>query len=646
MNKQIKKWDGLFGKVVFGAIILGILAVAALWRENVFGNFPYGYDEGIHIVLAQILSAGYEPYKEAFVSYPALFAWSMQWPYQLTGKIEAIQLLMTAYSLLAVIGVAYLSYVYAGPIAGIFSAAVVAFIPAYFVPSITVMGEIPSIGLATLAIAGMEYYRRHGGWLPVLLSAIILSASMSMKVLPIYAPVLLGIVILEKNWVKSPLPGSKWLIIHFNYKNLVRDILLSALGLSVFILFPLAFYDLTAFWHQVVGMRLASRNVGNETELAIPVGVIIKDFLSGNISLVALAILAFFARWPDLKQNRFLLAWLVLTWLTLYAHIPLRPKHMPILIPVLAVWASLAIPYLGQVIKQIYRNGLSLKLASVTGAFLLVGLLVWADSTTVAALNQGQGVEADHYSGRNNAIWRVQLMTSPRDCVVSDDPRIVYQTERLTAPELVEVSITRIATGYLTKANLTAIIEKRNCQAVIIATERLREMVPGIQDWLAENYLLAFEERWQDTYAIKKNTTQEPILMLNRTFDNGLFLKGIDLSGKKSADATKGYISFYWQIKDKPARIPMVFVHFRDKAGNVAFQIDRAIFDNTVPPENLPFNSTVKDTVWFDLPVEAEKNPYDVYIGLYDLQTQERTILADDNSGENAIIIPDFAVKP
>lgn len=389
MNKQIKNRDNLSAKVVFGAIILGILAVAALWRANVFGNFPYGYDEGIHIVLAQILSAGYEPYKEAFVSYPPLFAWSMQWPYQLTGKIEAIQLLMAAYSLLAVIGVAYLSYVYAGPIAGIFSAVVVAFIPAYFVPSITVMGEIPSIGLATLAIAGMEYYRRHGGQLPVLLSAIILSASMSMKVLPIYAPVLLGLVILEKNWVNSPLPGGKWAI-KFNYKNLSRDILLAALGLSVFILFPLAFYDLKAFWHQVVGMRLASRNVGSETELAIPVGVIIKDFLSGNISLVALATLAFFARWPDLKQNRFLLAWLVLTWLTLYAHIPLRPKHMPILIPVLAVWASLAIPYLARVIKQIYRDGFSLKLVSVTGAFLLVGLLVWANSATVAALNQGK----------------------------------------------------------------------------------------------------------------------------------------------------------------------------------------------------------------------------------------------------------------
>ena len=51
-----------------------ILVFSFVWRQRVLDVFAYEYDEGIHLVLAQVLSAGYEPYREVFVSYPPLFA--------------------------------------------------------------------------------------------------------------------------------------------------------------------------------------------------------------------------------------------------------------------------------------------------------------------------------------------------------------------------------------------------------------------------------------------------------------------------------------------------------------------------------------------------------------------------------------------
>ncbi|OQY48717.1 MAG: hypothetical protein B6242_01475 [Anaerolineaceae bacterium 4572_78] len=198
------------------------------------------------------------------MSYPPLFAWSMQIPYQIFGSAEVIKLLMAFYSFMGVLGVAYLGYVYGGELVSLVAAGIVSFLPDYFIPSIAVMGEIPSIGLATFAVVITEHYRCHGGQFTVFFAGTILSTSISMKVLPLYAPIFLGLIIVGKHTfpldMKKPVNTLKK-----NFKSLIQDTILSLLGFLIFLLIPLLFYDARSFYDQVIGMRFASRTAFDQS---------------------------------------------------------------------------------------------------------------------------------------------------------------------------------------------------------------------------------------------------------------------------------------------------------------------------------------------------------------------------------------------
>ncbi|MEJ2558343.1 MAG: hypothetical protein P8186_19420 [Anaerolineae bacterium] len=632
-------------KVLYICSLFFIVVVSFIWRQKVLDVFPFEYDEGIHLVLARVLSAGYEPYREAFVSYPPLFAWSLKFPYLLFHSAHAIQLFMSLLSMLGVVAVAYLSTNYYGRISGIAAAIFVSFSPAYFIPSRAVMGEIPSIGLATLALALAEHYRRRGGWYWVLLSGMALSASSSMKVLPVFAPIWLGLVILSK-YLSF---GSKEFLVasvEKNWRSLFRDVMLSLLGFSSFLIWPVLFlYDKPSFYDQVLGMRFASRDVFSEMSF-VTNGQLILDFLSDNPIIVILAVCGIaFVGLRRLKEFWLLVLWLILTWATMYILIPLRYKHLPILIPPLAVWAGFAVQYLMEWLAQKEWSTVNLKTIAVLATAVLVVTTLQMSIPGIIAENQGETVKIDRKEGRQNAIRRVNLLTSPRDCVVSDDPVLLYMTGRSTAPELAEVSITRITSGYLTTQQLTDSIDRHGCQVVVVATERFEELLPDLKTWLSDNYLLIYHEKWQDTYAIKRDTVQTPLTAINQQFLNGLNLLGVDLVQTTLQPGNEAYISFYWRL-DIPLNKPFkVFIHVRDENGENVFQVDRPPFNGELPLDSWPLGTVVKETFWFDIPEILEAKEYTLYTGLYDPETLERIPPKQDTTGENAIMLGRMGIQ-
>ena len=622
-----------------------ILVFSFVWRQRVLDVFAYEYDEGIHLVLAQVLSAGYEPYREVFVSYPPLFAWSLGFPYLLLHTTDAVQLLMALYSILGVVAVAYLATSYFGRLSGLAAAILVSFSPGYFIPSRAAMGEVPSVGLAALGVALTEHYRRRGGWYWALLAGIALSASISMKVLPIFAPVLLGLIILSRY---LSFKGINNLISSFkeNYRLLLRDAALSVLGFTTFLIWPvLFFYDLPSFYDQVIGMRFASREVFSEERFVTSTQLIV-DFLSDNPAIIVLSMYGItFVGLKRVRHYGFLFVWLILTWATLIVHIPLRYKHLPLLIPPLAVWGGAAVQYMvGWLIKRDW-SVLNLKVLAVLGATILSIAVLWVSIPEVIAENQGQNFVVERKAGRRNAITRANVLTAPRDCVVSDDPVLLHATGRLTAPELSEVSVTRITSGYLTTQQLIQVIDKRGCQVVIVATERFAELLPGLEDWLSENYLLIYDERWQDTYAVKKDTAQTPLTEINREFVNGVLLVGADLVPADIERGKRGYISFYWHVNSKPSKPYKNFVHLRSENGANILQLDRFPFDGTLPVDGWPVGTVVKETITFVVPEGIEANEYTLHVGLYDPDTFQRIPLEGDTSGENAIVLGRMTIR-
>ena len=631
-------------KSLFWMSLLLVAIASMVWRNSILSVFPYEYDEGIHLVLARVLAAGYEPYREAFVSYPPLFAWSLQFPYQLFHTAESIQLFMALFSVLGIIAIALIADQYAGPVAGIAAAILMSFLPDYFIPSRAVMGEIASIGLATFGVALTEFYRRNGHWYWVLLAGVAFSASISMKALPVFGPVLLGLVILGKH-----LNFGGWSAFFksfkANFRALVGDTVLSLLGFSTFLLWPLLFVDIQAFYDQVLGMRFASRDAFAGISY-VTNGDLIIQFLSQNPILVVFSLFGIvFVAYKRFRDYGFLFLWFLLTLGTMYALVPLRLKHLPILIPPLAVWAGFAVQFMFDWFKQRQWRTATLRAVFINIAILFSLFVLMLSTPQVVAKNQGKMVDKiEHKSGRNNAIWRANLFTSPRDCIVSDDPVLLFATQRMTAPELSEVSITRISTGYLTTQDVIDSLNKRNCQVVIVATKRFKELLPDLTDRLTEHYLLVYKERWQDTYAIKKNTNQQPLVPLNSYFVNGMELVGVDIFEENlqstPSQPTRGCISFYWRLHQRPDILPKFFIHFRDQAGNTVFQVDKLPFNGALALEAWPSGVVLKDTVWFELPPEFESQLYNVFLGLYDPVTMERIPVMNDSSGENAIFIP------
>ncbi len=623
-----------------------IVALSFIWRLSVLDVFPYQYDEGIHLVLAEVLSAGYEPYRQAFVSYPPLFAWSLEFPYTWFHEAAAIQLLMSFYSILGVLAAAYLAMTYYGRLAGLAAAILVSFSPGYFIPSRAVMGEIPSVGLATLAVALMDRYRRQGGWWWAPFAGVVLSASISMKVLPIFAPVLLGLIILAKH---LSFRSKRLLTASFrkNLKPLLRDAALSLLGFSLFLVWPvLLFYDILSFYDQVLGMRFASRDALSEVSF-VTNGQLIVEFLSDNPAVVVLALYGLiFVGLGALRKYTFLFVWLGLSWATLFLHIPLRYKHVPLLIPPLAVWGGIGVQYVVEWFARKRWPLVDLRAAAMVLASVLAVLALQATIPESIAENQGETVEIKRYAGRENAIWRANLLTSPRDCVVVDDPVVLYTTQRLTAPELSEVSITRIQTGYLTTQQLIDGINQHGCQVVIVATERFRELLPGLDEWLSDNYLLIYDERWQDTYAVKKDTVQRPQVAIDQGFVNGIDLVGVDYTEAPLKPGERGYISFYWRLNGALDRPFKTFIHLRDQSGETLFQVDRFPFDGQLSLDRWPLSTIVKETVWFEVPESLKAGQYTLYAGLYYPEALERIPVKRDVSGENAVILGRIGIQP
>jgi hypothetical protein len=392
-------------------------------------------------------------------------------------------------------------------------------------------------------------------------------------------------------------------------------------------------------------MRFASRDVFSEVSFVTPQQLVVT-FLSDNPVTVVLAVYGItFVGLKKIKNYGFLFLWLVLTWATLLVHIPLRSKHLPLLIPPLAVWGGAAVQYMLEWFAHRKWSILNLKAFAVLGATILAVATLWGSIPETIAENQGQTLEAGRKAGRRNAITRANILTSPRDCIVADDPVLLYATERLTAPELSEVSITRITSGYLTTQQIIESLDKHSCQVVIVVTERFDELLPDLRKWLADNYLLIYDERWQETYAVKKDTTQTPLTSINQSFSNGVDLIGVDLTQTDLARGERGYISLYWHVNSE-LKVPYkAFVHLRNENGVNVFQLDRYPFDGELPFDDWPLGTVVKETITFVVPETIEAEDYTLYLGLYDPETFNRIPLEQDASGENAIVLGRMRIR-
>jgi len=623
---------------IFWGSIVALLLASFWWRWRTLNSSSFGYDEGIHLIVGKLWAAGYTPYKEIFVSYPPIFLWSLGITWDLFQTASALQLLMVIYTLTGVLAVIYLGTVYHSRLAGITAGVLLSFAPPYFITSFMVMTETPSVGLAAAAVALAEKYRRGGLWPWALLTGVTLAFGLSLKILPVYAVPLVGLMVLSRHVVWTNWP-SFWASLQGPNKPLWRDLGILAGSFLVIFLLPIFFFDWPAFYAQVVGMRLVSREV--QVNLFSSNNEIIVDFLFSNAGIMALALYGLvFVIARNFGHYAWLMVWLGLVWASMYLHVPLRGKHLPIFLPILALFAGFAVPHLVTFLKRLKRQQVGLNTVAILATILVVsGLACW-DVPHMIAENNGPGDVEDGADEYKHTIAILDQIARPNDCVIADDPVFLHYADRLPPPELAEASNTRIETGFLSLTEIVKAAETHHCHAVAAVTSRFQKSIPGLPEWLSEHYLAHHSRSGIDLYFSKIGADEEYHPLPESRFGDVLQLYGFQ--------AEPGYVALYWQLT---APLPMAYVEVLtvrqpgqpDQADPV-YRVTRLPFAGQFEPAAWQVGQRVKDLFRLALPADLPTGPYDLYLSLCVSET-EGCLAVNEMPAQTEVYLGQISVK-
>lgn len=617
-----------------GLVMIGLAAVGL--RASLLNSFPLSPDEGIHLIWLRLLSAGYQPYREVYITYPPLYPLAIETVWNLWPTEAAQRWFSVAYTLFGVAGIALLARKLAGDAAGLTATALALVSPVLMEPSRAVLGEFPSVAWSVWAVwlawLYKDSHQHHRLWL--VLSGVCLSASLLTKLL---SPFLLGLIplfILTRN--VQPAPPN------FDRKNLVTDTLLWGLALLLPVIIFLLMYDPAAMLRQVVEQRLLARTAYMDDQTFwTPRLEYFRQFATEDLPLLLLGLAGL--GWSTLRRQKdrwILPVWLALALAMLAIHNPVRYKHFLILIPILSIGAGTALSDWAGYVCQLRTRPRSWRVViiSLTG---LLALIMLYSVHILAAVNlwrvkaQAAGIPADE----QEALAFITAVTAPTDCLITDDAQLAYWSGRMVPPELAEVSSNRLKSGALTLPELIDITDRYDCQLVAAVSNRIPKYLPGYMDWVKSKYLGMFHYGEDDLFFAKADTDSNPASPLWASFDDQIVFYGYTLSGLPAHPGDRLPLTLVWQALQRPPENYTIFVQLRDLQNVVLASADHQPYQGYLPTTHWPAGAVVQEVIWLNLPPDIPPGRYNLYIGLYRPDTGARLPLRNDASGENALLL-------
>ena len=625
---------------------IGIAFLVAASLHQLFADaFPMTPDEGIHLLWIRMIEAGYTPYTQVYITYPPLYHLFLLGSWNLWPTMEGLRWFTLAYTFPAAILSALIARRIAGNVAGIATAFLFTLAPQFVADSRAILGELPSVTWALLAV-WLAYVYRDTGRRPLLaVSGLALACSLLTKVLSPFAIVLVLLIVLSRYFTLRPLSGlpNQW---RTHRRAILSDLLWWLGACSVPFVVTLILVDWRPLVDQVVGQRLAAR-VAYVTidEYWIHRALLPIQYLVENLWLIPLAILGFAATLIHRQKYRFTLAvWFAMAIVMLFLHDPVRHKHLIILLPVLTIWAGLAVEQAWEAIVHPRRTSTLVRMTGALGA-----LLVLAYCVRLPAIVQGWQASiappgVSEYE--KPALEFIKKVTAPGDCIITDDMPLAYWSGRLVPPELVEVSENRLISGQLTMEQLTAITGRYDCQVVGAVANRINEYLPDYEEWVRRDYLGKFHFGEDDLFLAKSSTVPRPDYPLQAQFGQAIGLLGYSLDVQSAAPGARLPLVLYWKALYRPLADYTIFVHVRDAGNAIVVAADHRPYEGAVPTMKWKPGALVKDVVWLTLPPEVPPGEYSLWVGMYRVDTMERLPLQGDTSGENALFLGHIQVLP
>jgi hypothetical protein len=593
----------------FWVVLVGILAAFFAWELGYVGEPRWDYDEGVHTMAARLVGSGCSLYSEVSSLHPPLFVSSFALVFTLFGNSLAVaRTLVLAYSLIGRLSVALVARKLAGDWAGLAAAILLSFAPGFFLYSWMALADVPAMSLAALSLLLALHYWESGRRGGLIAAGLALWASFMLKLLTLFVIPLLALLAVFR-YLGPAASGQNtqrgW------WRALVVELGLLAVSLLLPTLLVLLIYDLPSLYEQVVATLWDMRR-------AYPLDAAqnwrrVFGLLGENWSLSVLALyggLLLLRRRsrPALPVG----LWLTLAPLALTNNAPLRPQHLVVLFPPLAILGGVALgEALHKATAAFKPGGWGGRVKSLVGLALIVLYLI--------SLPGSIAVNTQRLSPQKRAKYRdvihfLSEATQPDDLIITDNQWIVFAADRETPPPLSDTGNGRLKSGHLTAEELVDLTVAYQPQAILVWGGRFVDNVPSYMEWVENNYQVArFYGRKR---AIYMPPASPPLPAY--TFGGQILFLGYDPDSVKLQDDGTLTISLYWRALRPVERDYRVYLRLINGAYHVWGKQDARPFW-----DGFPTNEWEVDQVVFDpreIPVLPGTPPgsYQLAVSLYD----------------------------
>ena len=481
--------------------VLLLLAFGLVWSVNARKYYELDYDEGVYLTSAQMIMRGYQPFGSVFSSQPPAFLNLLIIGFHLFGSSVAVARLVTIFFALMGLGsAASVAWRLAGPFAGPVTIIAQGLPLVFFLEAQTVQAEMAALGLALLAIALLFPAAPRRGWLWIAGSGFLYGLGLLCKML--VAPMILPIIFLlccsgEKSdgqalrFLPAEVPSAKIFLVRLLFFGM------GGILACLIILLP---YDLSAVYDQAILFHLKAKGAfpGSWTENLKRLYSIF-ELEPGLIALTLTGLLILF--WKRRLAGIWLCLWIAAATFFLLDHTPLFQHHSVILIPPLAIAAGTSTLWLTSFWRKKWIRPLGFLLllplfALEPASGLLEPLKLRPAVSLQRDLNSPSPELPFDLESETEALHLIEQNTRPDDFIVSDRQMQIFRTGRNVPPAMVDTSVVRIQSGYLTDSQ--AISASENARMIIFWTGRL-ERLREYRRWVQSRYHLLKEWRGPDT---------------------------------------------------------------------------------------------------------------------------------------------------
>src|SRR5437016_709930 len=488
--EPVPRWQTIFMWVA----PLALLAIAICMRLFNLGQ-PFdhdGYDEGVYWQSLRAMAAGHMLYSQIFYSQPPFFLLSTYPIFAFFGEtLWSARFGIALVSLLGLPGAFLMGKALSGRIGAIVAMLLLVLDPLYLSMSQKIEAEVSSTAFSFLAVGAAYLWWENpegpGGLYLAALSGITLSLGILCKLLSVTCIVPVGLLLLARLWqIWHKQPGT-------NMRSLRPIVIASIACLATFLIVLAPFLgSYSSMLRDVITFHTDAKTalINNQVHNA----AIMQSFLQSTLPLIiaaAFGLLAALLRrdWRVLP----LVAWTLITLYVLWIQVPLFYRHFIALIPPLISLAVIGVGSISSARDFFARFRFPQVLTSL--AVLLILVIIATDLPQYQPYYQAASKRGnDTYAKLQAHVANdVRDSIAPDQLVITDGQFVVSMAARNTPPDLVDTSIVRVVTGYVTLQQLVHDASQPRVHAVLFFMDRLHlPQLAAFYTWVAQHFHLKY----------------------------------------------------------------------------------------------------------------------------------------------------------